>query len=368
MNITVVLGPFLSIPPEHCGAVEKLWLNLCREFANSGEKVQLVVRSDGFSPARKEDFDLLPVPSFSRSGARLRDSAADLLYSVRAVRRAGPADVTVVNSFWLPVIAPMRPGLGRIVYNVQRGPKRHFPIYQGVDLFVAVSTDARDRLVEIAPHFSSKTIVIGNAVDTDLFRISSETVPDRLLYVGRVHPEKGLALLIRAMRDVVRQRPAAELRIVGPVSPAEGGGGDSYLRLLSDEAKGLPITFHPPIYNDADLAAELGRAALFVYPSMSERGETFGLAVLEAMACGVIPVVSSLACFRDFVRHGSSGFVFDHRASDAGVRLAGRIVEALSMPDDARRQMRSACRHEASQFTLGSIARQYLHAFRKLVS
>ena len=56
-----------------------------------------------------------------------------------------------------------------------------------------------------------------------------------------------------------------------------------------------------PIFDRDALKKEMKKAKLFIYPSQAKEGETFGLAVLEAMSCGCVPVVSTLPCFMDFI-------------------------------------------------------------------
>ena len=83
----------------------------------------------------------------------------------------------------------------------------------------------------------------------------------------------------------------------------------SSLKLLS---KNLPIKFIEPIFDIRSLAKEYIKATIFVYPSISEKGEAFGLAPLEAMSYGCIPVVSDLNCFKDFITNKKNGLIFNH--------------------------------------------------------
>jgi len=94
----------------------------------------------------------------------------------------------------------------------------------------------------------------------------------------------------------------------------------------------LPVIFRGPLHEMSQLSERYRRATIFVYPSIAEGGETFGLAVLEAMSWGCVPIVSDLDCFRDFVTHGTNGMVFDHRGKDAPSRLAELISQLAGSP------------------------------------
>ena len=83
---------------------------------------------------------------------------------------------------------------------------------------------------------------------------------------------------------------------------------------ILDELKNLdqksknPVEFKNPIFQRKLLKSEMENAKFFIYPSQAAYGETFGLAVLEAMSCGCIPIVSELPCFKDFITFGRDGF------------------------------------------------------------
>ena len=61
------------------------------------------------------------------------------------------------------------------------------------------------------------------------------------------------------------------------------------------------IKIFEPIFDRKKLKSKIIDSKFFIYPSKAERGETFGLSVLEAMSCGTVPIVSNLACFKDFL-------------------------------------------------------------------
>ena len=80
------------------------------------------------------------------------------------------------------------------------------------------------------------------------------------------------------------------------------------------------------------------------------------------MAAGAAPVVSGLACFRDFARDGETALVFDHTAPDAAGRLAGALTRLLR--DAALRTwLSTAARIEAKRFDFPIYAETMLADF-----
>ena len=104
------------------------------------------------------------------------------------------------------------------------------------------------------------------------------------LFLGRIHPKKGVELLLHAWQQVAADHPDWDLHIVGPCD-------SQYARDMQTLAAQLAlprVTFTGPAFGAAREQA-LARAELFVLPTHSEN---FGLAVAEALAAGV-PVICS---------------------------------------------------------------------------
>lgn len=100
-----------------------------------------------------------------------------------------------------------------------------------------------------------------------------------ILYCGRLHPEKGIELLIRAFVQACgRGLSGWTLRLVGPADTAAGGGGQAWLQglLSAPQAAELPIEWLGPIYNDQELLCQYQQSAIFVYPSLAEQGKPSG--------------------------------------------------------------------------------------------
>lgn len=374
LTITVVTGPTVPLPPAPSGAVEKLWLGLAAEFAARGHSTTLIARGLAGEPLEEErdGVRIVRLAGFDRSAVLAVNLTRDLVYSRRALQRLPIADILVTNCFWLPVLAARRhPTGGRVVVNVNRFPKGQMGLYRSVDRLSAVSQVVAQAIVAQTPRVAGKVGVIPNAVDTRIFRPPaaprSRQEPRTVLYTGRIHPEKGLHLLVPAFRRLAAAHSDIRLRLVGPWETARGGGGRRYLERLRSLASGLPVELPGAVADPARLAAELRAATLFCYPSLAERGEAHPVAPLEAMATGLAPVVSDLAVFNELIRSGHDGLIFDHRGDGASERLTAALGQLL---DDPRRtaEMGAAAALRASELSLPRVAERYLQDFEALVT
>lgn len=202
-----------------------------------------------------------------------------------------------------------------------------------VDRIIATCTDEVAELgrLGITP---ASIDVVPCGVDVELFRPADRpraATGRRLVIVGRLVPRKGVAEAIRALAGI----PDAELVVVG--GPA-AGELDSYpevcrLRAVAESAGvagrvrftgQLPHAELPAVLHSADL--------LLAVPWY----EPFGIAPLEAMACGLPVVASAVGGMLDTVLDGQSGLLLEPGDSTA---LAAAVSGLL---DDLPRRQRMA--------------------------
>ncbi|MEP0885039.1 glycosyltransferase family 4 protein [Trichocoleus sp. ST-U3] len=372
MKISIVTGPWFPVPTLQGGAVPRRWQGVAEEFAAKGHEVTIVCRTYPGQPQQEtiNGVRYARYSGFPQSRSIIWDLLKDLVYALRVVPVLPRADILVINDFWLPVFAALRPDAGRIAINAARFPKGQFRLYAGAHRFVAPSQAIQEAITNQYPPATARIRVIPNPIDTRVFFPPISPRPVRedktILYVGRVHPEKGIHLLLEAFAILSRQLPQVKLQVLGPYKQSQGGGGEDYLRTLKTKAQGLPVEFSPAIFDSRKLANAYRAADLFCYPSLAEKGESFGVAPLEAMATGLVPVVSNLVCFKDFIEDGKTGYFFDHRSPDAAENLSATLVSAI-LNWDKTCQMGAKAAQKAQELSYEQIAEIYLTDFKKLL-
>ena len=393
MKITIATGPIFPVPAVRGGAVQRLWEGLAREFAKRGHEVTIFAREFP-GQATEETVDGIRYVrrgGYAQSTSINRDLVQCLLYALKTARHVPPGDVVVTNDFWMPAVLPwLKPSVGKVIPCLQRFPKNQGRLYNKCAALAAVSRAVADAVKAQSPAVTGKVVVVPNAIDEEFLKEtkrqrdketkrleeeSRQRGPVRILYVGRIHPEKGLGMLANALRllaarkDEKTKRPKDEelgweCLLVGPVKQSEGGGGEAFAEELKQQVKGLPVRFEAPVYDPEALARIYDEADVFVYPSVAETGESFGIAPLEAMARGVVPVVSDLAVFRDYIEQGLNGMVFNHRGPDADRMLANALGELLRH-EALRQQMGVRARVTAERFSPAAVASSYLSLFER---
>lgn len=375
MRITIVMGFFLPVPPLAGGATEKSWDILSREFAKRGHDVTVISRrwNQLRNVELREGVRHLRLPGYSHTSNLLTNLWRDLLWSLRVWKALPDADVTVVNCVTLPLwLGRFRRGAGKIVLMPGRTPKGQFRHYAPVDRVLAVSSSMLGALLIENPGLASVTRLSGYPINWEGLACAQIERGDVITigYVGRLHQEKGLDQLVAAVALLSRLPDLGTWRVIlcGPADIARGGSGPNYLSTLEIAFRSLlppqQWSILPPNFDEGALATIYRSIDVFCYPSTSA-GETFGVAVAEAMASGAVPVVSQLACFTDFVRDGHNGLTFDHTAGDAAAHLADCLAKLLRDPL-LRARLKQAAQSDARQYDFPEFASRLLEDFSAL--
>lgn len=230
-------------------------------------------------------------------------------------------------------------------------------IWRRADAVVALSAALREQAKRTLPGRAME--VIPNGVDATRFtpgiangRPSAAMV--RLLTVARLIRRKGLDDLLRAMA-LLNDEPA-HLTIQG--SGADGAQLEKLAVSLGVQDRVSFSGFRvrerlPEIYQAADI---------FVMPSLSE---SFGLAVIEAMACGLPVVISQVGGMIEYVEDGVNGLIVPLRDPHALAQAIRRLIR-----DPSRRQAMGRRNAEKirGSYTTGVVAEAYLATYERVIA
>jgi glycosyltransferase involved in cell wall biosynthesis len=371
MRITIATGPCFPYPALRGGGMIRVWQSLAPLFAKEGHEVCLLAR---LTPGQAQEeinqgVRILRQGGFDQSAYTPINLFRDFFYAMGALRHLPPADILITNDFWMPFLTPhLKKKAGAVVVSVNRFPKHQMFLYSRAGLLITPTLILAEAIKKQTPSMRKQVISIPNPYSAAdfFFDASIKKDPGSILYVGRLHPEKGVHLLIQAFRKIQEIYPSACLSIVGPHKTEEGGGGATYLEHLRSLAQGWRIHFTPPVYEAKALAAIYRQHQIFCYPSLADQGEAMGIAPLEAMACGCIPIVSKNPVFNDWLKSGQNGWSFDHQCADPVEALALRLQSLLENPGLSR-QLQDHALETVRFFESHSIAQSFLRHFKNLV-
>ena len=338
------------------------------------------------------------IGSFRRRGTeRTNFIASDLCYAGYALQvandlRQRKCDIVHIHNFpqFVPIIKALNPGVKIVLHNhgewlTQVPWNRIERKLRKIDLIIGCSEFISDKIRQRFPRFAKHCHTVYMGVDPDHFCAKSVATADgingvkRLLFVGRISPEKGLHILLEALEKVVVRYPKTHLQIVGPdwVIPPElliewcsdptllelkrfkNVNYRSYLQSSLSSALVGHVTFCSLIphrdtvscYHDADI---------FVNPSYYE---SLGMSTIEAMACQLPVVTTDVGGVPEVVERGKTGTLVVPGDGDA---LAEAILCLLGN-NKLRLSMAKAARQKAIEvFSWGRICERLIGLYKSV--
>lgn len=374
---------------------------LARSLADRGAEVTVLTRRSRADLPRRERVDGIPVRRLPPAGrGRYRKwglLATAFPYLLRARNRL---DVLIVAGFrisGLPAVAAtkllgrpcvlkadsngemsgayFRAGLESVGLSPGSPPVRAFMalrdrVLRRAEAFVAISSQIEHELLAsgVDPAVIHR---IPNCVDVERFRPASPSERARarrglsleagapvVVYTGRLVSYKGLPVLVRAWPEVLREVPGATLLLVG-----EGGSDmhdcEAELRawVARSDLPGGRVRFVGAVH---DVVPYLHAADAFAFPTEEE---AFGISLVEAMACGLPCVTTTVGGVGDIVTEEKDALVV---APGDRQDLAGALHRVLTDVELAERLGREARRTAVARFGRDAVTDRYVSLLRQL--
>lgn len=224
---------------------------------------------------------------------------------------------------------------------------------RGVDRFALVTPRVEEQLHRAFEIEYERTFVVFHSYDQKVFRPADETradAPLKVVFAGRLDDSKGAADVV----ELARRLPSVEF----------GLAGDGPLRSSIENARLPNVTLFGRVKARAALSAIFCQHHVVVLPSRrtSAWEELFGMALVEAMACGCIPIATNHTGPLTIVRDAELGaLLFPEEDFLAGATSALKMLEH----DIQRRQMLEQKSIEDSRrFSLSEIEKIWIEILK----
>lgn len=340
MRIAQIAPVIESVPPRLYGGTERVVSWLTEELVRQGHDITLFASADSQTNAT-----LVPcAPAALRLEPRSTDPWPHYMLTLEQVRRrAASFDLMHFHIDYLhfPLMREMRlPNVTTLhgrqdIWDLQ-------PLFREyADLPVVSISDSQRRPLPMANWIST----VYHGMPRNLLPYSPNS-GGYLVFVGRLCEEKRVDRAIE-----IATRAGRELLIAAKVDAADRAHFTSCIKPLLDRPN---VRFIGEV-NDAEKGKLLGGALALVFPI--DWPEPFGLAMIEAMACGTPVLAWRCGSVPEIVQDGVSGRVVDS------------IFEAVTAVDELAALDRAKVReYFARRFSVERMASDYIAVYQRLVS
>ena len=341
MKIAQIAPLIESVPPRLYGGTERIASYVTEELVALGHDVTLFASGDSITAA-----NLVPcVPKALRLDASVRDTIPYYMLMLDRVRqRADEFDILHfhIDQFHFPLFRNIAGRTVTTLHGRQDLPDLH-SLYAGFNDMPLVSISNAQR--GPVPNINFAGTVL-HGIPVRLHRAASEAHGGYLAFLGRISPEKrpdraiaiaralGIPLKIAAKVDHVD-----EVYFRTQIEPLLAGGGVEFIGEINDQQK----------------SQFLGGAQALLFPI--DWPEPFGLAMIEAMACGTPVLAFRCGSVSEIIENGLTGAIVD--SMEEAIAALPRVI-ALD-----RRKVRQ--RFE-QRFSATRMAKDYVRVYHKLLA
>ena len=342
MKIAQVAPLHESVPPKLYGGTERIVAYLCDALVDLGHEVTLFACGDARTKARlvatrARALRLDPDPVHW-------ELPAHVLQLAEVQKRAGEFDL--IHFHTDPIYFPAFAGQadrtlttlhGRQDYKDLRELYRHWP-----DFPLVCISESQSEPISFLPDLS----IVPHGLPPDLYHPPADPSGDYLAFIGRMSPEK------RPDRAIeIAERAGMALRMAAKIDPKE----EVYFRREIQPLLQAAHVDYVGEIGEAQKSAFLGNARALLFPI--DWPEPFGLAMVEAMACGTPVIAWNCGSVPEIVDHGETGFIV------ASIEEAVEAVQRIGELDRTRVRRRFE-----ERFSAKTMARNYVALYQRLLA
>ena len=208
--------------------------------------------------------------------------------------------------------------------------------------FVAISSAVRKKLV--GEGASPKSIhTVFNPIEISGDATNRKTTPlatpgaATLIFIGRICKQKGIEVLLDAMKMTMNRHPNLKLLVLGDSFGAQNDKGLDYLQAMKQRCCELGLQERTRFAGFiADITEDLAKSDILVMPSSNE---AWGRVICEAMITGVPVVGSDEGGIPEIIGDNERGFLFP---AGSATGLAAAIEQMIECNDEALRRSQDA--------------------------
>lgn len=334
MRVAMLAPISWRTPPRHYGPWELVTSLLTEALVARGVDVTLFATQDSITSGHMDG--VCPRPYSEDSS--IDPKVWEILHIAHLFERADEFDLIHNQADFMPLPFSRLVQTPMVTTIHGFSSERILPVFQAYqDRVTYVAISAADRHPSL-PYAAT----IHHGIRVEDFPFNPEGSED-LLFFGRVHPDKGAADAIMTARASGRR-----LHMAGIVQDAAYHAAE-----VAPYIDGRTVIHHGAVGGPHRMRL-LGSARAMLHLIHFE--EPFGLAVVEAMACGTPVIAFRRGSMPELIVDGVTGFLVD--TLEQAIAAVGRIGEID----------RTACRaHVEKHFTADRMAERYLEVYRKLL-
>lgn len=382
MKVLQVAPGYIDFPSWIGGAVEKHIMQISEELKQLGVDVIIAARQ---SKQKRSGIIYLPPPAGDQG--ILNKIVHSAFYSINLRRLLSIEKFDIIHihggiaGLFQSHLLPKEAKIVLTVHNLQLFSTN--PFMRGLASFMEFSSCKRvDAVIAVSKHMKRLLSArlkdvhveyIPNGVDIKNQFVNRAEIKTELgfneskvvLFVGRIIPEKGVHILVKAIKELETKYGMNNFKLimVGPPGPSFLSSSSPYFRNIMRLIKDLNLTSsvkYMGVVGDSHLKKLYASADLFVFPSIYE---AMSLVVLEAMAAGTPIVASRTGGVPDVVKDGKTGILVrpgDYQA------LAEAIYRVLTNPRLSKSLSINALKFVQSNLSWSKVAERILALYKSI--